>query len=311
MNTTSAFSENRSRFIGCIAATVSAASAMAIRNAAKRGDLTRLMRDLPIAVGIGLILGFGYYLLMKRTLPRLDRHHTDELWAGLSWFNLSTLSLWAAILPFPTQYINFGTGFVFTGGCARLVGAVYTVFGTALSNRKRFANTFVMLALTIMLVISVVKASLALSLGLVGALSIIRFRTAIKEPEELAFLFLTVAIGLGFGAGKFGITLAAFWAICIGYILFRTMRPAKHMENAYMVTAYGAQSGLLSTVERFLEDNGMNFEFTRLETGDESSHVSFLVEIENQKALTLLGDRFRAENPETNITIVQARSLFQ
>ena len=51
-------------------------------------------------------------------------------------------------------------------------------------------------------VISIVKSSLALSLGLVGALSIVRFRSAIKEPEELAYLFLSIGIGLGLGAGQ-------------------------------------------------------------------------------------------------------------
>ena len=51
-----------------------------------------------------------------------------------------------------------------------------------------------------MLIIFVVKSSLALSLGLVGALSIVRFRSAIKEPEELTFLFLNIALGIGFGA---------------------------------------------------------------------------------------------------------------
>lgn len=46
------------------------------------------------------------------------------------------------------------------------------------------------------------KSSLALSLGLVGALSIVRFRTPIKEPFELSYLFLAIAIGLGFGSGQ-------------------------------------------------------------------------------------------------------------
>ena len=50
------------------------------------------------------------------------------------------------------------------------------------------------------LVILIVKSSLALSLGLVGALSIVRFRTPIKEPEELIYLFLAIALGLGYGA---------------------------------------------------------------------------------------------------------------
>ena len=57
-----------------------------------------------------------------------------------------------------------------------------------------------LITMTTMLIISIVKSSLALSLGLVGALSVIRFRAAIKEPEELTYLFLTIAIGLGFGA---------------------------------------------------------------------------------------------------------------
>ena len=69
-----------------------------------------------------------------------------------------------------------------------------------LSNRKIFSKNFFIITTTTMLIITVVKSSLALSLGLVGALSIIRFRAAIKEPEELGYLFLTISIGLGCGA---------------------------------------------------------------------------------------------------------------
>ncbi len=58
------------------------------------------------------------------------------------------------------------------------------------------------IALTTLLVITVVKSSLALSLGLVGALSIVRFRTPIKEPEELAYIFLAIAVGLSLGADQ-------------------------------------------------------------------------------------------------------------
>src|SRR3989338_7878078 len=80
-----------------------------------------------------------------------------------------------------------------------LLGKLYVKYGTSLSNRKKFASNFVILALTTTLIINVIKSSLALSLGMVGALSIIRFRSAIKEPEELAFLFLAISIGLGLG----------------------------------------------------------------------------------------------------------------
>jgi hypothetical protein len=76
---------------------------------------------------------------------------------------------------------------------AYILGKFYVRFGNSLSNRKSFARNFIVLAITTMFIISVVKSSLALSLGLVGALSIVRFRSAVKEPEELIYLFLTIA----------------------------------------------------------------------------------------------------------------------
>ena len=83
---------------------------------------------------------------------------------------------------------------------------VYIKFSTTLSNKYEFSKNFVILGLTTCIVITIVKSSLALSLGLVGALSIVRFRAAIKEPEELIYLFLVIAIGLGNGAGQIKIT---------------------------------------------------------------------------------------------------------
>ena len=85
---------------------------------------------------------------------------------------------------------------------AQLLSFLYCKYGRALSNRKEFSKNFVLLSMTTMIIISIVKASLALSLGLVGALSIVRFRSAIKEPEELTYLFFCIAIGLGLGADQ-------------------------------------------------------------------------------------------------------------
>ena len=61
----------------------------------------------------------------------------------------------------------------------------------------------------------IVKSSLALSLGLVGALSIVRFRTPIKEPEDLVYIFLSIAIGIGYGALQITATLLVFTLISL------------------------------------------------------------------------------------------------
>ena len=87
-----------------------------------------------------------------------------------------------------------------------LIQLFYLKYSSTLSNKFEFSKNFVILGITTTIVITIVKSSLALSLGLVGALSIVRFRAAIKEPEELVFLFLIIATGLGCGAGQLKIT---------------------------------------------------------------------------------------------------------
>ena len=91
-----------------------------------------------------------------------------------------------------------------------LLEITYIKCARTISNRRQFAGVFLLIAFTTMLIISIIKTSLALSLGLVGALSIVRFRAAIKEPEELAYLFFAIAIGLGLGANQTIIVLVTF-----------------------------------------------------------------------------------------------------
>lgn len=79
---------------------------------------------------------------------------------------------------------------------------LYGRYGAAASDSQAITRVFPLLTIVTTAVIAVVKSSLALSLGLVGALSIVRFRSAIKEPEELVYLFLCIAVGLSLGAEK-------------------------------------------------------------------------------------------------------------
>ncbi len=80
-----------------------------------------------------------------------------------------------------------------------------------------FAITLLGLSLVTTLVILAVTSNVVLSLGMVGALSIVRFRTAIKEPLEIVFLFWSIAVGIVIGAGM--IPLAVLGSIVIGSIL--------------------------------------------------------------------------------------------
>ena len=101
-----------------------------------------------------------------------------------------------------------------------IIHIFYIKFSTTLSNRIEFSKNFVVLGVATCIVIMIVKSSLALSLGLVGALSIVRFRAAIKEPEELVYLFLIIAVGLGCGANQLVITVVGIFFALLTILIY-------------------------------------------------------------------------------------------
>jgi hypothetical protein len=114
-----------------------------------------------------------------------------------------------------------------------LIQIFYIKFSSTLSNRMNFSKNFVLLGATTCIIIVIVKNSLALSLGLVGALSIVRFRAAIKEPEELVYLFMVITVGLGCGAGQIKVISAGVsisLLVIFAYYLFLSRKKIEHSE---------------------------------------------------------------------------------
>lgn len=109
---------------------------------------------------------------------------------------------------------------------------VYKKTFTGILYSSGFALTLIGLTLVTTLVIIAVTSNVVLSLGMVGALSIVRFRTAIKEPMEIVFLFWSIAVGIVIGAGM--IPLAVFGSVIIGIILL-IFANRKNVENAYIL----------------------------------------------------------------------------
>ncbi len=156
-----------------------------------------------------------------------------------------------------------------------ILNKTYIVCGNSLTNRSRFSNNFLLLAFTTMIIITVVKSSLALSLGLVGALSTIRFRAAINEPEELAYLFLNIALGLGLGANQQLFTSFAFLIIILFIWIRYYVNRKKINKNLFLsvkngnlktvklddITKIIKKNSVVVRIKSFVEDN-QNFEVT-------------------------------------------------
>ena len=116
------------------------------------------------------------------------------------------------------SFISILVSLLLTIICSHFIKSFYSKYGRSLNNRKNFSETFILLGITTTMVITVVKFSFALSLGLVGALSIVRFRAAIRDPEELIYLFLIIAIGISSGANQYVVTIfLTFSALLIIY----------------------------------------------------------------------------------------------
>ena len=110
-----------------------------------------------------------------------------------------------------------------------------------------FGVTLVALTMITTLVILAVTSNVVLSLGMVGALSIVRFRTAIKEPLDIAFLFWAIAAGIVLAAGM--IPLAVIGSVFIGVILLLFVN-RKSSANPYIVVLQCDESALWNTSTR-------------------------------------------------------------
>jgi len=161
-----------------------------------------------------------------------------------------------------------------------IIGLVYSKYGNSLSNRKKLMQTFVLISVTVMLVISIVKSSLALSLGLVGALSIVRFRTAIKEPEELVYFFVAIAIGLGMGANQRLVTLSGA-VIIILYIIIQNMNAVNNavQQNLVVTISNTSDKGLdENQILELLRKHCSKIDLKRLDDVNNSTELSLSVE---------------------------------
>ena len=119
-----------------------------------------------------------------------------------------------------------------------------------------FGVTLIALTLVTTLVILAVTSNVVLSLGMVGALSIVRFRTAIKEPLDIAFLFWSIAVGIVLAAGM--IPLAIIGSVFVGVILllFVNRTPSR---NPYIVVLRCADHASETAAKKFLESRTERF----------------------------------------------------
>lgn len=209
-----------------------------------------------------------------------------------------------------TALPGFALNLVLAAVLAFLVSQAYIRFGHALSNRRVFARNFHLLTLTTTLIISIVISSLALSLGLVGALSIVRFRAAIKEPEELAYLFLAISVGLGLGADQTLITCAACAIILLIVGVHHYFRRTPVQPNLYLtVSSPGPDKVTSGKILEAFKEAGATASLKRLDETPDRLEASFLVDFEGVNQMEDFNRSLRESNDQVTVSYLEDRGL--
>ena len=110
---------------------------------------------------------------------------------------------------------------------------VYRKTYTGVVYSKAYALCIIMLAMVTAMIIRTISSNISLSLGMVGALSIVRFRTAIKEPVDTSFMFWGISAGIMAGAGLYIPSIVA--SLCIGVLYFGAYLMGFRVSNRYLL----------------------------------------------------------------------------
>ena len=145
---------------------------------------------------------------------------------------------------------------------------------------KNFNVTLVLVAIITTVIMLVIGSNLALSLGMVGSLSIIRFRTAVKEPRDIAFLFWAVCIGLSCGARMFDvITLGS---VVIALVLFVFKMDIYNVNNYLLVAKVRNDGGETSALEEIVKGNVKRMKMRMQTVSGNITEVTYEISLTNK-----------------------------
>tara|TARA_B110000438_G_scaffold156051_1_gene149715 strand:+ start:334 stop:1050 length:717 start_codon:yes stop_codon:yes gene_type:complete len=216
------------------------------------------------------------------------------------------------------NFSNFFIAILLSLILAYAVKITYIKVGRALNDKDYFSDTFIPLAIVTTLVITVIKFSLALSLGLVGALSIVRFRAAIKEPEELVYLFLVISIGLANGANQFLLAIIAT-LIIVTFLLIRGYYQSKNRSSFQ----FSADANILNIniidnnkkdINEITNQLKIQFKYLKLKSANiekNKSNYVFWYEVENDNTEKFLNTIKEICDENLNVSIYSKSGAYE
>ena len=206
---------------------------------------------------------------------------------------------------------DFFTNLILAVVTSFILSRAYVYWGSSLSNRRKFAANFMLITVTTTFIILVVRSSVALSLGLVGALSIIRFRAAIKEPEELAYLFLAIGLGIGLGDNQRAITLITLLVVVALIGLSHLFRQSQADMNLHLnISSRNPNKVDMQQVMEALAGHTSKLRLLRYDENADALELSYLVEFRHTSDLSRARAALQNLSPGIEVSFLDNRGIW-
>ena len=201
----------------------------------------------------------------------------------------------------PTLY-----AFVFCVVASFILKELYTRKSFSISGKKQIASIIPILSSIIFIIIVIIKSSLALSLGLVGALSIVRFRTPIKEPEELVYLFLAISIGIGYGSGQVLVTTMLYILILAMIYIWLSNKKIGNINEYNLIVNWSSDNINVQQVLEIIKNHSDEIKLVRSDLSESENTLVILVSPKNEFLLDELNKSFRDLDKSITLSFFEA-----
>ena len=201
---------------------------------------------------------------------------------------------------------NFVFSVVLSFLLSSILSIVYKRQSNTFSNPETLARIFPILSIGTTIIIYVIKSSLALSLGLVGALSIVRFRTPIKEPEELTYIFLTIGLGLACGANQYSVAIISLGLLVIFIYLNKKLNSRKYIQNNISISINEINISDINKIIEVISQFSFSVNFHNLSTNNEKLNIRLSFVPKNFDQINKITTELNKICPESSFTIMDS-----
>ena len=204
--------------------------------------------------------------------------------------------------------VSIITNFILCVIMSFIARSFYIKYSTSLTGKHHIGTVIPILATIVFSVILVVKSSLALSLGLVGALSIVRFRTPIKEPEELVYLFLSISIGLGYAAGYSLLTTILTLSILAMIYFWLSNKSIGNKDEFNLIINWKSETISYQMILEEVMKVSTSLKLIRLNKGSINNSVVLLIVPEEKFGIDNISDKLTSIDDSVDVSFFESKT---